>query len=203
MALSTDTGAADGMYINDCFGTQTQTAGTIITRVVPPQIGGVRACIGWYSYDCSTTAHTLTFLVPVDEVAVASDAASGQAVVNINRVPTSADGSVIANTDFFVLQHEAGDWAVYKVSSAAGLAITMTANLSQKVLKSSKAFFMGQPSDHPLRQFTMKASTVSQFIGGDFRIRACTTPLVAQPILVHSDNSTAAGFLTGPAYYYD
>lgn len=202
MPLATDTGSADGAYINDCFGTQTQTAGTIITRVVPP-VAGARSCIGWFSYDCSTTAHTLTFLVAIDEVAVSSEAASGQAVVNINRVPTSADGSVIANTDFFVLQHEAGDWAVYKVSSASGLAITMTANLSQKVLKSSRAFFMGQPSDHSLRQFTMLASKVTTFIGADFRVRACTSALPDSPILVHSDNATAAGYLTGPAYYYD
>lgn len=203
MALSTNiNNLLEGKFINDCYGSLTQTAGTVITRVVPPA-EGLRACVGSFRYEAAATAHSLTMMVAVDEVEVSSEAASGQAVVNMNRVPTAGDGSVIANTDFFIIQYEDGSWAVHKVSSASGKAITMTANLSQAVLKGAKAFFMGAPGDHTDRIWTMKASTITVFDASDFRIRAASGSYLNSPILVHSDNATNAGTLYYLSYYYD
>lgn len=195
-------GVLTGEFLNDCYGSLTQTAGTVITRTIPPNSGG-RACIGWLSYDCSTTAHTLTVMVAMSEVAASSEAASGQAVVNLSSIPTAFDGSILAANDFMIVQHEDGSWNEYKVSSLSGLAVTFSSNLTGKVLKSSRIFFMGAPADHTTRRFTMKASTITTLVGGDFRIHFGASTLPNQPLLVHSDNSTAAGTLTGLAYYYD
>lgn len=202
MGQATDTGAADGNYINDCYGSVTQTAGTAITRVIPPN-SGARACLGNFKYVPAATAHTLTAMVVVQTLSVTSDAASGQAVVPISSIPTSFDGSILAANDWLVLQYEDGSWAAHLVSSLSGLNVTVSANLTAKVLKDSVAYFMGAPGDHTTRQFTTIASTSYDFIASDFRIRAATSPLPNQPILFHSNNATNAGTLHHMSYYYD
>ena len=188
-------------FVNDGFGSKTAAGGTEFSRVIPPRTG-VRARIAGFSYTAGATAHTLTQLNAVDEVSLTSDAASGQAVININKAPTAPDGSVMANTDWFIVQHEDGNWEDYKISSVSGLAVTLTANLDKKVLTGSRAFFMGQPSDHSDRQFTIDASQTLTISGGDDRNCIGAAGANNQPIMFHSDNGTNAGIMRWLSYIY-
>lgn len=202
MGLSTDTGTTNGGYINDCYGSLTQTAGTAITRVIPPR-EGARACVGNFKYVPAATAHTITMMVVLAEVTVISEAAASQAVVSLSAIPTAADGSILAANDYLILQYEDGSWNAHLVSSLSGTAVTVGTSFSQKIPKSSRAFFMGAPADHTSRQFLTIASTAYDFVASDFRIRAATSALPNQPILVHSNNATNAGNLHHLSYYYD
>jgi hypothetical protein len=107
---------------------------------------------------------------------------------------------VAAANDFVGLVYDDGSWAAHKISSISGKAYTMTANLSKAVLQGSSAFLFGVSGDHTGRQFTMKASTVTTLV--DNVSGWCTALRNGQPILVHSNNATAAGILTGPSYRY-
>lgn len=199
---STDSGLPDGVPLNDSYGSLTQTAGTEITRVIPPNPDG-RGCVGNFRYEAAATAHTLTMMTTIMTVKCASDAASGQAVLALDQMPVTPDATIVAAGDWFVVQHEDGTWNAYKVSSVSGLNITMTGNFSGKVKAGSSVHFMGAPADHSLRQFTMKASTTTEFDAGDFRIRAATGSAKNTPVLVHSNNATNAGTLYWLSYYFD
>jgi len=202
--LATDDGTVSlsATFVNDAYGSKTETADTVILRVVPARVGARATVLSW-AYKSGTTAHTLTFLTCMDETTVSSDAASGQAVVNVARVPTAGDGSLLAANDFAVLQHEDGTWGGYKVSSISGLAVTFTGNLTAKVLKGTKFFFHAAPGDHSDRAVSTVASTEHIFGGGDSRHVACAATKKGQPILIHSNNATAAGVLRWLGYGYD
>lgn len=200
-ALTTDSGTSAGNYLNDCYGSLTQTAGTEILRVVPPR-DGAPGCVGNFRYEAAATAHTLTMMMVTSSTTVATDAASGQAVVNMSGTLTDASGGAVAASDFLVLQYESGVWEAHKVSSVSGLAITVTANLTAKIKAGSIAYCMGAPADHAARQFTMKASTTTDFIASDNRVQAARS-VEGNPILVHSNNATNAGTLYWLSYYYD
>lgn len=201
MGMATDSGTSSGNYINDCYGSVTQTAGTAITRVIPPSSGG-RACVGNFKYVPAATAHTLSFLVPLSTVAVGTELASGGTTLTLSSVPTAADGSILASGDYLVTQYEDGSWAAHLASGLSGLVVTIGAT-TQKILKGAVVYFMGAPADHSTRQITTIASTSYDFIASDFRVRAATSPLPNQPILVHSNNATNAGTLHHLSYYYD
>ena len=202
MALSVTTPGTDFTPVNDCWGSQTAAAGTALQRLVPPGLSTARACVAAYAYDCGATAHTMTIMPSIMSVSVSTDAASGQAVVSLSSNPTAFDGSIIAASDFISFQNEDLSYSFGKVSSIAGLNVTLTANLTKKVLKGAVVWFHGAPGDHTDRQFTMKASTLNTFPGGDFRVHACAALDKGQPILVNVDNITAAGIWTYLAFYY-
>lgn len=203
MPLSVTSPGSDTTPINDCYGSQTATAGTALVRLIPPGLDTARACVGNFGYDCGSTAHTMTMQVTMFTSSASSDAASGQAVINLTSAPTAFDGTIIAANDYISFPYEDGTYGYGKVSSVSGLAITLTANLSKKVLKGSPVWFHGAASDHTDRQFTMKASAVTTFNSGDFRIRAAAAYDKGQPILVYVDNITAAGVWQYLSFYYD
>ena len=201
MALATDTGSISGASMNDAYGSKTAAFGTAITRVVSPR-AGLRAAVSGFAYTAGTTAHTLTFLTAQSETTISTEAASGQAVIALTTIPTASDGSLLAANDFVIVQHEDGSWSDYVVSSISGLNVTLTGNLSKKVLKGSRVFFMGVIADHPDRQYTIAASTTLQISGGDVRLRCATANKDNEPILAHSANATVAGTLVWLGFTY-
>src|SRR6185436_1707042 len=180
-SLSTDSGTATGSPVNDAYGTKTATADTEFTRVVPPR-AGVRARVSGLVYTAGTTAHTLSFLNVLGSTTVSTDAASGQAVVAFTALPTAPDGSLIAASDWVIMQQEDSSWVAAKVSSLSGLNVTMTANLAKKVKAGTTIFFMGAPADHSDRQFTVLASQTLNLVGADTRLGICTAANDGQPI---------------------
>jgi hypothetical protein len=192
---------SSGFFIDDAYGTKTATAGTAIVRVVPPR-SDKRAVVWTLRYKNSTTEHTLTVMVAMANTTLTTEAASGQAVINLTAQLTATDGSVLAANDYVAVQHEDGSWDGYKVSSISGLAVTLATNLAKKVLKTSAVFMMGAPGasgDHPDRVYTLEASE-TMTLGGEYGVG--TADKNNQPILIHVDNITAAGKLQWVSYGY-
>lgn len=199
MGMATDSGTSAGNALADTYGSKTASAGTAITRLVPPSAGKL-ARVSSFIYVCGSTAHTVTVMPSLADTIVTTDAASGQAVVAFGAIPTAPDGSALAASDWVTLQHEDGSWAEYKVSSVSGLNVTLTANLSQKVKAGSRIFFHGAPADHATRQFLLVASTTLTI--NDVSCGAGSATRLGEPVIVHSDNATAAGSLQMLAYRY-
>lgn len=189
----------------DGYGSATATAGTEIVRIVPPKSNRYSRVDG-FIYDCSTTAHTVTCLVTLDETTVVTDAASGAATIKVANLPSAQESGAIAASDFIVTQNENGTYVAYKIASLSGSTLTVTTSvgdadgsgLTVKVLADAPVYFMGAPGDHAKRQFTMVASTRNNTLPP--RGYVAMSVIKNTPILVHSNNATAAGVLTGPFY---
>lgn len=197
--LSTVSGEVSGKPLPDSYGTKTETAGTPILRVIPPAVGLRAVCTG-FCHKSGTTAHTVTFLTALAVAEVTEYAESGQAVLKVDELNYNADGSPVANTDYFVVQHIDGSYEPYKFDSNTLLAITFSSNLTKDVAQGAKVFFMGQPSDHAYRQFLGLAS--GDFPPAGVGGRFATAAKKEQPILVHVDNITAQGWLKYVTYGY-
>lgn len=188
----------------DGYGSLTNTAGTPNVRVCPPKIGYYTRLISWI-YDNSTTAHTLTPMIPIAKRFVASEAAAGQAVLKFDSIPVNTAGALLQSGDWFVVKDEAGIFGAYLVSSVSGLNVTVTASRGaaggsgfiNKIPAGRIIWFFGSPTtDHAKRGYTMKASTFTTFPTGNY----CTTGGTHEPILVHDDNGTAAGTIVALSY---
>lgn len=189
----------------DGYGSITASSGTELLRVCPPKAGRFTR-VHSTVYDCSTTAHTLTMMVPLDKTQASTDAAAGQAVIKLKKAPVDASGTKIAANDYIVVKDEAGVFGVYKVASVSSLSITITVSVGSadgsgfvnKVLADAAVWFYGTAADHSKRAFTMKASTVTTL--PDAVNGWCTSSAKVEPIVIHSDNSTAAGTLVAVSY---
>lgn len=202
--LTTDGGLQNGINVgkplNDCYGYLTQAAGTPIVRVIPPA-DDLRSCLGSFRYTPGATAHLLTVMVAMSETLVTSDVAAGATSIPVGGLLSAFDGSAIASGDYIITQLEDGTW-VPMLCSAGGLTLTVPAT-AQKIKAGTKVFMMGAAADHPNRTFQTTASTVYDFVAGDFRIRAATGSKKASPLLFYSPNNVAAGFSHFVAYYFD
>lgn len=166
------------IYSGRGWGKLTQTAGTLITRLITPLFGAVTRLVS-LAYTCGATAHTLTVMRPLGKTTVASPAAGGQNVINITNDPgkfsttypggTSnvADDGIAAN-DFVAYQCNDGTWVVDTVASVATLALTMTTNVpASGVAAGAPLWFFGiatdtNPADNlPHPQFTLTASQLT------------------------------------------
>lgn len=200
------------------YGKLTQSAGTVITRLVEPTRGAfTRLTSVWYN--CSTTAHTLTVMRPLGLTTFSANAAASQAVVNVAADPgdysnTTVSDNLIAASDFVVYESAySGRYVLDTVSSVSSLAITLTTNLpTGGVVAGGKFWFFGiitdtNPADglaHP--QYTLPASTVTYlgtdagegmfgFVGTIPGTTGSNLTGMYEPIIVHSGNATAAGVL--------
>lgn len=163
------------------YGKLTQTAGTVITRLLRP-FANMFTRLLYAAYTAGATAHTLTVMRPLGVTTFSADADSGQAVVNITAdpgaystntggVPRTANNPIAAN-DFVVYECADGTFALDTVSSVSTLAITLSNNVPTGGVKSGgKFWFFGiitdtNPADalaHP--QYTLAANTVTT-LGG-------------------------------------
>lgn len=183
--------------VADGYGTITAAINTVITRVCPPK-KGFYSRVNGLQYDNGATEHTLTMMVMIKKVKVASEAAKTQAVLVVDALPTNYDGSAFAADDWLIVVDELGIYGAYKIASVSGLSITITTSVGSagasgfvnKIPKGAFVWLMGAPADHSTRQYKMKASAVTTF--PESRSGYCTSPGQNEPLLIHSDNTTAA-----------
>lgn len=192
--------SSDPIPSNDCYGSLTQAADTAITRLVPPR-AGARAMIASWCYRSAGTAHVLTFMPVVMEKKVTVEAAVGATTVTVDSAPTSYDGSIWAAGDWVSIEHDDGTWGEYLISGVSGLVATINA-LTAGVEVGSRFCFHGAATDHTSRRVTTVASTEHVFTGDGVRGVACTAAKDNEPILVHSNNATAAGILRWLGFAY-
>ncbi len=193
-----DDGSSDHNPIADSYGSLTQTAGTVITRLIPPRTS-LRARITDMIYTAGTTAHTVSIMPTLVEGQITQDANSGQAVINVDTIPTNPfDSGILAGSDWVSFKYEDGTWEHTTVSSVSAAAITLVANLSRNVDANTKIYYHFAPADHTNRRITAAASATLNIANGN----VCTAPTKSQPIIVHSDNATVAGTLVKVGYTY-
>lgn len=192
-------------------GGQTQTAGTVIRQLVPPnRLGYTR--VTKVVYTCAGTAHTVTCLRPLGKTTIASAGAAGQAVINLTADPgvAAAYGGIsnaIAANDLVAIRTASdGITRLYTVSSVATLAITLTGNLSVAVAAGDTVWFFGITTDtdgrtgaaHPALLPPASATTTYEDREGG----VVASVAKDEPILVSSNNATAAGTLAQLSWCY-
>jgi hypothetical protein len=167
------------IYKRKGYGKKTETAGTVITRLIEPMEGCFTTLVD-FEYTCGTTAHTLTVMRPLGKTYASAAAAAGQAVINVEHNPGTYNdfGTVntanngIAGNDYVVYQTADGNYVVDTVASVSTLAITMTGNVpTAGVAKGAPFWFFGvigdtNPADnqaHP--QYTLAASSTTHLFG--------------------------------------
>lgn len=193
-----------GGFGGNGYGKQTQTAGTVINRLLPPNKNG-RLRVTKVSATASTTAHTLTALKSLGRTTASSAAASGQAIVNFAADPGAGISNAIAANDFVAIR-ESDATRVYKVSSVSTLAITMTTNIVTGVAVNADIWFFGvaadtDPSTGEAHQgFAIGAS--AQTVLSDAEGGVIATPKVDEPILLQDNNATAAGSIDQVSWTY-
>ena len=209
------------VFTSKGYGKLTQSAGTVITRLVEPVKNAFTRLVSvWYT--AGATAHTLTVMRPLNRVTFTAADAAGQAVVNISADPgnytgiRTADNTIAAN-DFVVYESADGTFVLDTVSSVSSLAITLTSNVpTGGVLVGGYFWWYGiitdtNPNDataHP--QYTLPAS-VTTYLGTDAgegiagfvgsipgNQKAGSLINVNgkyEPLILHSGNATNAGVL--------
>lgn len=192
-------------------GGKTATAGTAIQYLVPPN-GNGRTRMTTFVYTSGGTQHTLTFLRPLGLTKVNGAAASGQAVVNITADPGATANSYggvnnpIAANDFVAIREKDGITRLYKVSSVSTLAITLATNLVAGCVGGESFWDFGVPADtdgrsgsaHPALKPTLSADTTYTDRDGG----VVASYAADEPILINSDNPTAAGTFKNFSWAY-
>lgn len=207
------------------LGLLTQTLGTVINALVPASRLG-RAVIASLLYLCAGTAHTLTFLRAIGRCGITQATAAAGTVIYIDRNPgPTGDGStgsadnnnypqgVTANllvaSDLIVIRETDGVQRVYTVSAVDTtnpLKVTLTGALTAGVDAKSTLWMLGVLADvdpsyglaHPTRLAVV--SVVNTYSGNVSGVHG--TYRDDEPILVQSNNATAAGSFNSVEYAY-
>lgn len=196
------------------LGKTTQTAGTVITLLVPPQ-ANLRTKLAKLAVTVGATAHTLTIMRPLGRTTASSAAAASQAVINLTADPgdyssvRTADNAIAAN-DYLVFKHPDNTYSFDIVSSVSSLAITMTTNFpTLGIASGAPVWFMGittdtNPNDARAHQaWTLPASGVQTFSAAHDRCSFFESLNVNEPMIIHINNATNASVLEYVEAYYE
>ena len=186
-------------------GSFTQTAGTVITAVIPPGGAGAKTRLTKLVYTSGSTAHSLNVMKSQHKALTTAAAAASQADIVLDDVSTinEADGGTTTETlaanDWVVVKHTDGTYGEYKVSSVSSLTVTLTSNLVKAVDSGAPVWKMYEPSrpasgkGFAAQVFKPPVSATTS-IGSEHSFAAVAeSPDDNQPLLIHSDNGTAAG----------
>lgn len=204
------------------YGRLTQTAGTVITRLIEPMKNGFTRITGVH-VKISTTAHILTLMRPFNRCTFTADAAAGQAVVNISANPgtytvqgtLATPSNAMAANDFVVYECADGTYALDTVSSIATLAVTLAANVpTGGVIKGGYLWFFGlvtdtNPNDNQASpRWNLDVSTATILGRGDGLTSIPDHKFLDvgkgsyQPLILHVDNGTAASIIQSVGVEY-
>ncbi len=189
---------------------KTATAATVINVIVPPHKQGRGYCVSYF-YTPGANDHVLTVMRPLAKTSLSAGAAASQAVINLLADPGAslATANPISANDWLVIQNDDGTVFAAQVSSVAGLAVTLTASLTYAIKAGATVWFYGVKTDtdpangivHP--QFKMPTGSQAVFppLTGNANFFVASHE-VNQPLLMQSDNVTAAGTMNEMIYQY-
>lgn len=185
----------------------TASANTAITALIPPRARAFSR-VTHVMYRCGTTAHTITLLksfLPTSgavSTLTATVAASGtSATVNADPSVGSPAGA-LANGDWVAIQLDSGEYFISTISGLASLTFTVNA-LPSQASAGNKVYAFGVPADHASSQTTQApnpikgssilctASVMNDW--SDFASGLIQSLAQEMPLIVHSNNATAAG----------
>ena len=187
------------------IGRSTQTADTVITGLIPGKDGGIARITGW-SYTCAGTPHTVTFMRPVATTTATAGAAAAQKDVVVASVNSMKDSSGaaenLAAADYVVYQTTGGGYELNTVASFSTLTVTLGTNIAVAIASGSTIWIFGEVGRAVHPTFLTVASINNDL--SDARLQAGLPAQadlhnqrsgVGDPLIVHSDNETAAGIL--------
>jgi hypothetical protein len=193
------------------YGSVTQTAGTVINRLVEPMANAYSLVLRMI-YINQANQHVITALRPLGSTTFAADAAAGQAVVVLTvdpgvYLPTSSfrtANNAIAAGDYVCYQAADGTYVFDTVASGTYAALTLTTNLpTLGVLAGAPFWFFGIKTDLNPNDGVAHPTFTAVPAGSGYGVKEFvdeTAGIVAsigknEPILLQSDNLTAAGIL--------
>lgn len=208
-----------GFFRSFGFGRITQTAGTIIIRLVPG-MKNLRTKVTKAVVTNSTTAHTLTFMRPLGKTTLSAAAAAAQTTIVLSvdpgnysaaataagRPTPSVANNLLASGDYFAIRGPDGVWfhslinGTPVTASDGKCTIVSTANVPTGGLPAGSTFYtFGVLTDtdprtgivHPL--FTIPVSATTTFDGGNGSV--AETIDQNEPIMIQENNATAAATL--------
>ena len=186
------------------LGKKTQTAGTVINRLVPGRKNAITR-ITKIVYTAAATAHTITVMRVLGSTTLSAAAAASQAVINLVADPGPSGNGIAAN-DYLAIENDDGTVFLDTVSSVSSLAITMTTNLVTALSAGAKVWFFGVAAntDPKLLEAHMTltgtasvTTTYSESVVGVFASHE-----EYEPILVQSNNASNAGTIEQVSYIH-
>jgi len=194
----------------------TASAGTAFVALVPGHKDH-KIKLHKVSYTSGATAHSLTFMRPLSKVLLSSAAAKGATSIVLAEDP-GAWGSAktvaannIASGDWIAYRQGDGTWAYNKLTGspttdANGLVTCAVSALGAALAAGTEIFFFGVPADsdpntgsaHP--KYVPPVSMTYTWDGNGAAL--LSTLGVGEPMLIHSDNATAQGYLEFAAITY-
>jgi len=186
-------------------GRKTETAGTVINRLVPPKPNAFTR-VTTLRYTAAGTAHIVTAMAPLGKTTLSAAAAASQAVIVLTAQPVTDGTNNVAANDWLAWDNGDGTYSFGQVSSVSGLTITMTANLPKAVAAGQTVWMFGAIGDtnpytgfvHPGFTGTASATeTYTDTVAGVF-----SSNNKFEPLLLQSDNATAAGTMQLVSYVH-
>lgn len=188
----------------------TQTAGTVITRLIEPAMRGAKTRLTQLSYVSGGTQHTLTILKALARTTVTAVQAASDTAVSV--ASKAFRGDTVAASDYIVIQHNDGTFGAYLVSSVTNLTFTIP-SLAAALAIGNFVWILGATgeAEHVVLSPLVSALTRYQDSLGGIACsgyRSVSGGTVYQrsgnddPLLIHSNNATAAGVIESASGYY-
>jgi hypothetical protein len=199
------------------YGKATASAGTAIVRLIQPWPNAYTR-LASLAYTAAGTVHVLTVMRSLAVTTFLTDAAPGATTVLLATDPGNylaainvADNPIAAN-DYIAYETASGIVVLDTVSSVSGLQLVLSTALVGGVKSAGKLWFFGVPADtnpndgQAQPQFTLPASATTKLgsdVGDDVAGFMGTIPGLPalgldgtyEPLLLHVNNTTAAGVL--------
>lgn len=190
----------------------TANANTAITVLVNPAMRGAKTRITNINYTNGNTTHLITVLKALARVSTTAANASAN---TITLSSMAFRGDTLAGSDYVVVEHSDGSYGAYSVSSVntTTLVATLASNLTVAVASGAKVWIMGATGEAEHKTMLAPVSSLSRFESALAGIvtsgyRSVSGGTVYQrsgnddPLLVHSNNGTAAGVIEVVSGYY-
>jgi len=190
------------------FYTTTQTAGTVITQLIPPSPSvSQKVRLTKIVYTPGATVHNLILMRAAEQVLTTAAAAASATTIVVDS--SGFAGQTIASGDYLVVEHADGTCGLYLASALATLTVTINA-LSKAVNSGARVWILGSISETWHSTLPTVASIRNDFaepIGGLAQSGWDDGTSYArdgrgEPMVIYSANATNAGTLNhGTAIY--
>lgn len=188
------------------IGSKTETAGTVILGLIPPKSNG-RSVLSLMRYTTAGTAHTLSVLRSQGSTTTTASAIATATSLILDSVAPAKDSEGVslaenlAANDYIVVEHADGTHGAYLISAVDTGTKTVTINALAKAVDSGAPVYamyeVARTVGIPSIQLTTVVSSTEDFpaAGTDPELGIASSHNKNEPLLIHSNNITAAGTL--------
>lgn len=205
-------------YFRGSFSVESKTASadTAIVALVPPKTKAI-ARITNIVYRQSTTAHTLRVLKPIAQTTIAATAAASQAVITLTSINagynTSGAAENLAANDYLAWENDLGyvEFGIISSINTTTKAVTLAASLAVATGAGKRCWLFYEIGRACHWAVTPAASTTNRYESAHGLVDSVLTKQEdaynyhsgkGRPLLIYSNNATAAGVLELASGYY-